>query len=131
MFDKKVSNVFMVWMVYDQAKHGVWKLQIKVSFNIASEASYVYILSSQKSIKNAKNGPFWRVFEKLKEQKNGWKIQMRHFEKFSNIVVEILGDKSEIPRHFFCRKIMPYGLKIYYTIIMLKDSNFFPILTFC
>ena len=27
----------------------------KVSFNIASEASYVYILSGQKFIKNAKN----------------------------------------------------------------------------
>ena len=38
----------------------------KVSFNIASEASYVYILSGQKLIKNAKNGPFWRVFENLK-----------------------------------------------------------------
>ena len=36
----------------------------KVAFNIASEASYVYILSGQKFIKNAKN----------------WKIQMRHFE---------------------------------------------------
>ena len=33
----------------------------KVSFNIASEASYVYILSGQKLIKN---GPFWRVFSK-------------------------------------------------------------------
>ena len=30
---------------------------------IASEASYVYILSGQKMIKNAKNGPFRRVFE--------------------------------------------------------------------
>ena len=38
----------------------------KVSFNIASEASYVYILSGQKLIKNAKNGPIWRVFENLK-----------------------------------------------------------------
>ena len=28
----------------------------KVSFNITSEASYVYILSEQKFIKNAKNG---------------------------------------------------------------------------
>ena len=28
-----------------------------------SEASYVYILSGQKSIKNAKSSPFWRVFE--------------------------------------------------------------------
>ena len=38
----------------------------KVTFNIASEASYVYILSGQKLIENAKNGPFWRVFENLK-----------------------------------------------------------------
>ena len=38
----------------------------KVSFTIASEASYVHILSGQKLIKNAKNGPFWRVFENLK-----------------------------------------------------------------
>ena len=37
----------------------------KVSFNIASVASYVYILSGQKFIKNAKNGKFWRVFEEL------------------------------------------------------------------
>ena len=42
------------------------KITEKVSFNIASEASYVYILSGQKLIKNAKNGPFWRVFESLK-----------------------------------------------------------------
>ena len=40
------------------------KITGKVSFNIASEASYVYILSGQKFIKNAKKGPFWRVFEK-------------------------------------------------------------------
>ena len=33
---------------------------------IASEASYVYILSGQKLIKNAKNGEFWQVFENLK-----------------------------------------------------------------
>ena len=42
------------------------KITEKVSFNIASEASYVYILSGQKFIKNAKNGQFRRVFEKLK-----------------------------------------------------------------
>ena len=42
------------------------KITEKVSFNIASEASYVYIFSRQKLIKNAKNGPFWRVFENLK-----------------------------------------------------------------
>ena len=42
------------------------KITEKVSFNIASEASYVYILSGQKLIKNAKIGPFWRVFENMK-----------------------------------------------------------------
>ena len=39
------------------------KITEKVTFNIASEASYVYILSGQKFIKN---GQFWRLFENLK-----------------------------------------------------------------
>ena len=39
------------------------KITEKVSFKIASEASYVYILSGQNFLKN---GPFWRVFENLK-----------------------------------------------------------------
>ena len=39
------------------------KITEKVSFNIASEASYVYILSGQKLIKNAKID---QVFENLK-----------------------------------------------------------------
>ena len=38
----------------------------KVAFNIASKASFVYILNGQKFIKKAKNGQFWRVFENLK-----------------------------------------------------------------
>ena len=42
------------------------KITEKVSINITSEASYVYILSGQKLIENAKNGPFWRIFENLK-----------------------------------------------------------------
>ena len=37
------------------------KITEKVSFNI-----YVYILSGHKLIKNAKNGPFWRIFDNLK-----------------------------------------------------------------
>ena len=37
------------------------KITEKVSFNIASEASYVYILSGQKLIKNAKNGEFLKT----------------------------------------------------------------------
>ena len=36
------------------------KITEKVSFNIASEASYVYILSGQKLIKIAKNGHFFK-----------------------------------------------------------------------
>ena len=71
------------------------KITEKVSFNIASEASYVYILSGQKLIKNATNGPFWRFFSKpeaccqtvlpdrsvLLRQKlmENAKIQMRYF----------------------------------------------------
>ena len=81
------------------------KITEKVAFNIASEASYVYILSGQKFIKNTKNGQLWRVFENLKladktvlpdrsffnrtknvEKFQLWKIQMRHFGWFSNIV---------------------------------------------
>ena len=42
------------------------KITEKVSFNIASEASYFYILSGRKLIKNAKKGPFWRVLENLR-----------------------------------------------------------------
>ena len=38
--------------------HKSLKITEKVSFNIASEASYVYILSGQKLIKNAKNVHF-------------------------------------------------------------------------
>ena len=42
------------------------KITEKVSLNIKSEASYVYILNGQKLIKNAKKSPFLRVFENLK-----------------------------------------------------------------
>ena len=42
------------------------KIIEKVSFNIASEASYVYILSRQKFTKNTQKWSIWRLFEKLK-----------------------------------------------------------------
>ena len=42
------------------------KITEKVSFNFASEASYIYILSGQKLIKTAPNGRFWWLFENLK-----------------------------------------------------------------
>ena len=41
------------------------KITEKVSFNIASEASYVYILSRQKLVKNAKNGQFGEFLKNL------------------------------------------------------------------
>ena len=62
-------TLLYVLLIFDNCQEN-WtqclKITEKVSFNIASEASYVYILSGQKLIKNAKNGPFWRVFENLK-----------------------------------------------------------------
>ena len=56
---------------------------------IASEASYVYILSEQNFIKNAKICQFWRVFEKWSLRSNSatrqvekLKFKMRHFLSF-------------------------------------------------
>ena len=40
-----------------------FKITEKVSFNIASEASYVYILSRQKFMKNAKNGKWGELLK--------------------------------------------------------------------
>ena len=39
------------------------KIIEKVLFDIASEASYDYITSRQKFIKNAKPDPFWRFLK--------------------------------------------------------------------
>ena len=83
-----------------------WCLKIteKVSFNIASEASYVYILSEQNLIKSAKNGQFgeflknWCLWSngvtrqvtfkrtKIDGKCQNSKIQMRHFKWFLNNV---------------------------------------------
>jgi len=54
------------------------KITEKVAFNIASEASYVYTLSGQKLIKNAKNSQSWRVFENLKREVKQY-YQTGHF----------------------------------------------------
>ena len=70
-----VDIIFLPWFLarkfkMDKLNRGpttrCLKITEKVSFNIASTASYVYILNRQKLIKNAKNGPYWRVFENLK-----------------------------------------------------------------
>ena len=75
------------------------KITEKVSFNIASEASYIYILSRQKFTKKAKNGrilaSFWKsevccqtvlpdrsilIGQKSVENAKIEKFEMRHFE---------------------------------------------------
>ena len=89
-------------------QHGVWKSKKKVAFNIASEASYVYILSGQKFIKNAKNGPIWWVLKTKSLRSNSvtrkvifhrskiggkcqnWTIEMRHFGWFC-LIQNLLG----------------------------------------
>ena len=70
------------------------KITEKVSFNIASEASYVYIFSGQKFSKNAKHGPIWRFFESLKLAvlpDRSVLIRQKLVEK-ANIQRDILGD---------------------------------------
>ena len=66
---KKLTLILVALITFSMSaqkkKNGVGKSQKKVAFNIASEASYVYILSGQMFIKNAQNGRFWRVFENL------------------------------------------------------------------
>ena len=63
---QKVQKPLLKIQKVQQNRTRCLKITEKVSFNIASDASYVDILSGQKLIKNAKNGPFWRVFENLK-----------------------------------------------------------------
>ena len=73
--------------------HSVWKSTNVVAFNIASEASYIYFLSRQNIVNFGEFGKSWSwrsnsvtrqvTFNRTKI--NG-KFQMRHFEKFSNIV---------------------------------------------
>ena len=67
---KKQPN--MIWFISFNLLNGskcsatrCFKITRKVSFNMASEASYIYILSGQKLLKKVKNSQFWRVFENL------------------------------------------------------------------
>ena len=67
------------------------KITEKVSFNVASKASYVYILSGQKFIEKPEVYGQTELPDKslLIEQKlmENAKIQMRHFVYFSNTVI--------------------------------------------
>ena len=67
----KIQRIMLPFFLLDKEQNSkapsqCLKITEKVPFNIASEASYFYILTGQKLIKKAKNGPFWRVFDNLK-----------------------------------------------------------------
>ena len=64
--DSDADDTLSLESIPDKLKAQCLKIAQKVAFNMASEASYIYILSGQKFFKNAKNGPIWRVFENLK-----------------------------------------------------------------
>ena len=49
-----LSYIWRLLLTYPQCL----KIALKIAFHIASEASYAYIWSGQKLIKNAKNGQF-------------------------------------------------------------------------
>ena len=57
------SNHLKFYIFYDTQ---CLEITEKVSFNLASEASYIYISSGQKFIENAKTWSIWWVFENLK-----------------------------------------------------------------
>ena len=64
--DKYPEVIFEMHSEFSSYFDTVFENRRKSLFNIATKASYVYILCGQKLIKNAKNGPFGRVFENLK-----------------------------------------------------------------
>ena len=90
-------------------KHSVWKPK-KVALNIASEASYVYILSGQKFNKNAKNGQISLRSNSVTRQKLVSKILMRHFGSFSNTFKTKVQNFKAFHRHEngFINAIYPF-----------------------
>ena len=53
------ASIFVLFINSPLVSHSVWKSQKKVSFNYASEASYVYIWSGQK-LKWSILASFWK-----------------------------------------------------------------------
>ena len=51
-------SVILSTRIQYSTQHTVFENRPKSAFNIASEASYVYILRGHKLVKNAKNGQF-------------------------------------------------------------------------
>ena len=57
------ENFYSFLELLDLTQFWCLKITEKVSFKITSEASYVYILSGQKFIENAKNSQFWQKIQ--------------------------------------------------------------------
>ena len=55
-------DIWLTWFITNKG-HTVFENHRKVSLNIGSEASYAWV--DKKIIKNAKDGPYLRVFENL------------------------------------------------------------------
>ena len=72
------------------------KIAQKVAFNMASEASYVYILSGQKLIKNDQ---FWRVFDNLSLAVKTV-LPDRSILKVQKLVEKAKIEKCDIFKHF-------------------------------
>ena len=94
---ESLGNVILLTRIDHTACQELWPankiqtitnlIQRSNRIDISSGASYIYILSGQEFIKNAKNGPIWQVFESLKlavKQSYQWKMP-----KFK---CDILGD---------------------------------------
>ena len=64
------------------------KITEKVAFNIASELSYIYILSGQNLIEIAKFGSIWRVFE-------NWSGRSNSVTRQINIIRTKIGGKCQ------------------------------------
>ena len=78
------------------------KIIQKVSFNIASEASYVCILSGQKFTKSRfceflKNSVTRQIHNNRTKIGGNGKIQMRHFESFSNNMIMYFAGNLDSP----------------------------------
>ena len=85
------------------------KIPEKVSFNFASEASYVYILNEQKFIKNTKTVNF------------GEFLKMRHFEGFSNTVFSNCEFETSLLAHIFSKSTFNYSEETQPTQVSTHD----------
>ena len=84
------------------------KITQKVSFNIASEASYIYISKVNKSsLKLPKNGQFWRVFEN------------------SNATFWVIFTHCGYIRKILPRSVKPWGVLIISFFLLPTLWNFF------